>query len=854
MRRLTTTLLLCLIPGLAFGQVLIGPQNIRNGAVTPPKLDTAGLYTVGGLTALNLTSPLLTVTGGGTSGTIAYNGSTWVFNPALSVGGGGTWGSITGTLSDQTDLNSALNGKQAADTDLTTIAALVPSAAGKVLKWSGSAWTAGDDENTTYDLSGYLTSATASATYQPKDATLTALAGASTSADKLIYATGSDTFSTTTLTSTARGLLDDTSTSDMQTTLGLGSMAVQNSNALSVTGGTLDGGVNSGVAVRNSRISIYNESGRDYGITGMYDRTLTTNAALSGNVRVTLKETGQPDQVLDTASGYSRPLLNAMFDHTAGAFLTITTANIANVTSAEILIDMGTTQPVFSWGTGYQPFVHWRIAGQGTNGSYFNAVKVEGSPDGVTWKCPTGWDVADTTTAFNPSGFWLGPYGDIYPWRYARFTFTDIRYNPVYGYRNNIWFAEMGVRHLGAPWTLAYLPTSGGTVYGTVTATQFSGPLSNALTAGTGLTSTGTYNGSTARTFAVDFGTGNAQAARGDHLHTGVYQSASAALAQLAGLSPTTTGQIIKWNQTAGAWEIGTDSNSVDAPTDATYITQTPNASLSNEQALSALSTGLVKVTNTTGILSTASAGTDYPGLGTSNTFTGANSLESTSTTATDTQSLVYLRKNGTAAVATGTNVGKVSFQPYGGAAGSEAYRETAAIQATTAEAHDTAAKGGTKLSFFVTGTGSATPAERFTIGPLFTQSTFNFLPDTDGIRIMGGADKRWRAYTADEYSRTQTYTATSSIGTDASTVYLVSGTSTITLPAANVGGSTRNARKVVLIKTDSGTTTTISRAGSDTINKKASGGLTTFTLTQQYESVTLYSNGSSAWYVVAQN
>jgi len=29
-------------------------------------------------------------------------------------GGGGTWGSITGTLSSQTDLQSALNGKQAA--------------------------------------------------------------------------------------------------------------------------------------------------------------------------------------------------------------------------------------------------------------------------------------------------------------------------------------------------------------------------------------------------------------------------------------------------------------------------------------------------------------------------------------------------------------------------------------------------------------------------------------------------------------------------------------------------------------------------------------------------------------------
>lgn len=48
------------------------------------------------------------------------------------------------------------------------------------------------------------------------------------------------------------------------------------------------------------------------------------------------------------------------------------------------------------------------------------------------------------------------------------------------------------------------------------------------------------------------------------------------------------------------------------APTDATYVTQTANASLSNEQDMASLATGIVKNTTTTGVQSIAAAGTDY--------------------------------------------------------------------------------------------------------------------------------------------------------------------------------------------------------------------------------------------------
>lgn len=75
-----------------------------------------------------------------------------------------------------------------------------------------------------------------------------------------------------------------------------------------------------------------------------------------------------------------------------------------------------------------------------------------------------------------------------------------------------------------------------------------------------------------------------------------------------------TAGQFVNGiNPSTGALLYGTPSGGGGgAPTDATYITQTPNGTLSNEQALSALSTGLLKNTTSTGVLAIASAGTDY--------------------------------------------------------------------------------------------------------------------------------------------------------------------------------------------------------------------------------------------------
>ena len=213
------------------------------------------------------------------------------------------------------------------------------------------------------------------------------------------------------------------------------------------------------ILLANRYLGIANEGTADLAMTGLFDRNELTHAdKMGGSITVTFTGAGS------LSAGQSAYLVDA-----AGSFCTLAGTDLTT-TQIRIAIDLGRIVSVYGRAL-WQPFFLYRTNAAGSF-TWYNQLVVEVSLDNVTWYKPAGgaWEIADFAAQQTFPGGWIGPEAGPgvpgFAWRYARFTLTDRRETAAYASKAEVWIAELGIRHLAAPFARQFLPAIGGTLYG----------------------------------------------------------------------------------------------------------------------------------------------------------------------------------------------------------------------------------------------------------------------------------------------------------------------------------------------------------------------------------------------------
>ena len=183
-------------------------------------------------------------------------------------------------------------------------------------------------------------------TVQAYDAELAAIAGLTSAADKGIQFTGSGTAGTYDLTTAGKALLDDADASTQRSTLGLGTIATQNSNNVTVTGGSITG-LGSPSATSDAATKNY----VDQAVAGLRTRTIA-ECASTGNVSLSNGlEAGDSIDGITLVAG-DRVLLKDQTDATEnGLYLAVSSGaasrdpehdTIAELSGGMVVVNQGT--------------------------------------------------------------------------------------------------------------------------------------------------------------------------------------------------------------------------------------------------------------------------------------------------------------------------------------------------------------------------------------------------------------------------------------------------------------------------------------------------------------------------------
>jgi len=240
---------------------------------------------------------------------------------------------------------------------------------------------------------------------QPRDAGLTSIAGLTTSADKMIYTTASDTYAVTDLTAAGRAILDDADATAQRSTLGLGSAATSDTgDFLASTAGLNNLSDVTITSVSNGQVISYNST------SGEWENSTPSSGGatdLDGLSDVTITSASSGQILRNNGSGqFVNVALSIVDDPTPqlGGDLDVNANEIVSASNNNVVIRPNGTGHVFLGGNTNPAEV--RLYCESSDAHYvgFKSAAHADYGTSIVWELPTSDGTANQILETNGSG------------------------------------------------------------------------------------------------------------------------------------------------------------------------------------------------------------------------------------------------------------------------------------------------------------------------------------------------------------------------------------------------------------------------------------------------------------------